>query len=816
MIFKTLVMSNIRSYDNNRIDFPLGNTLFEGDVGSGKSTILMALEFALFGLGNQKGDALLRKGSKKGSVLLNFSVGGKEYQVKRSLVRNEKNNSIRQDKGILSVNGKKMQLSPSEIKEKVLNILQFKEPLNPRAQSVIFRYAVYTPQEEMKFILSQKPDLRLETLRKAFGIEDYKIAQENAATISRLIKERISYLSGQTADLDEKKNQLAKLKEEIQKNRDDLARLSSCWEKIEAKLEEEKEKIDELEGVETELKQVEAEIPHIKKQIGDKEKICLRYKEEIQKARAENQDKYQPKIKELEEMKIPSTVPDDILKKKVKFVKDNIEERYGLISKLSVLDESNERIENELKENKDKKSEDLTQEQQILGKKLEEQSELVNSHQSQLNKITERIIKIKTQKDEINKKLENLDGLGDLCPICGSSLDEKHKKELKNEREHEFKRLNSESKILDEVKIKGEKELETYNKEYESIERDLRGLELIFNKINEYNVINDRIKSFKTKINIINEDLELIMGDVGFEDVNHYLNHLETLLESLKDYKRAQDELKSIKYYYVKNNDIISDNTKNITIIEQEIKILKENLLQAQSKVDKMSGVMDEIEKIKTSHKKTDKEFQDCNQEIITTKTMIKSYSADISMKEEEIQKKKGILKQLNNLKDYHTWLNDYLIPTLSVIEKHVMQNIHLEFDDNFQKWLHILMDDPSKTGRINEEFTPIIEQDGFEQEINYLSGGEKTSVALAYRLALNYMVQKVSTGMESNLLILDEPTDGFSKEQLFKVREILNELECPQIIIVSHERELESFADNVFHIEKIDGISEVSQVNGK
>jgi exonuclease SbcC len=809
-------MKNIRSYDNNRIDFPLGTTLFEGDVGSGKSTILMALEFALFGLGNQKGDALLRKGSKKGSVILNFSVEGKEYQVKRSLVRNENNNSIRQDKGILGENGKKIQLSPSEIKEKILNILHFKEPLNPRAQSVIFRYAVYTPQEEMKFILSQKPDLRLETLRKAFGIEDYKIAQENAATISRLIKERISYLSGQTADLDEKKNQLTDLKEELQKNKDDLAKLSSGQKIIEAKLEEEKEKIDELEGIETELKQVKVEIPHIKKQIGDKGKICLRYKEEIQKAKEENHDKYQPKIKKLEEMKIPSTDPEDNLKNKVKFVKEKIEERYGLVSKLSVLDESKERMEDELKENKDKKSEELKQEKHILDKKLEEQYELVNSHQSQLNKITERIIKIKTQKDEINKKLENLDGLGDLCPICGSSLDEEHKKELKNEREKEFKRLNSESKVLLDVKIKGEKELETFNKKYKSTEKDLRDLKLICNKINEYNIINDGIKSIKTKVGKIDEDMELIMGEVGFEDVNQYLNHLETLFEKIKDYKRAQDELKNLKYYYVKNNDIITENTKNITFIEQEIKLLKENLVQAQNKVDKMSGVMGEIEKIKTSNKKTEKEFQDCNQKITTTKTLIKSYSADILKKEEEIHKKKGILKQLNNLKDYQTWLNDYLIPTLSIIEKHVMQNIHLEFDENFQKWLHILMDDPSKTGRINEEFTPIIEQDGFEQEINYLSGGEKTSVALAYRLALNNMVQKVSTGMESNLLILDEPTDGFSKEQLFKVREILNELECPQIIIVSHERELESFADNVFHIEKIDGISEVSQVNGK
>ncbi len=63
---------------------------------------------------------------------------------------------------------------------------------------------------------------------------------------------------------------------------------------------------------------------------------------------------------------------------------------------------------------------------------------------------------------------------------------------------------------------------------------------------------------------------------------------------------------------------------------------------------------------------------------------------------------------------------------------------------------------------------------------------------------------------MKSNLLILDEPTDGFSKEQLFKVREILNELKCPQVIMVSHENELESFADHTFKVEKMQGTSEI------
>jgi exonuclease SbcC len=68
-----------------------------------------------------------------------------------------------------------------------------------------------------------------------------------------------------------------------------------------------------------------------------------------------------------------------------------------------------------------------------------------------------------------------------------------------------------------------------------------------------------------------------------------------------------------------------------------------------------------------------------------------------------------------------------------------------------------------------------------------------------------------VSVGMRSNLLILDEPTDGFSKEQLGNVREVLEEVGSPQVIIVSHDKELESFADQIFKVEKIGNESTVS-----
>jgi exonuclease SbcC len=159
-------------------------------------------------------------------------------------------------------------------------------------------------------------------------------------------------------------------------------------------------------------------------------------------------------------------------------------------------------------------------------------------------------------------------------------------------------------------------------------------------------------------------------------------------------------------------------------------------------------------------------------------------------------------------------WVQDYFLPTLEMVEKQVMMNHNQEFNAQFQKWFGMLVDDPGKQAKVDEEFTPVIQQDGLDQEVSYLSGGEKTSVALAYRLALNSVVRRESSGLESNLLILDEPTDGFSKEQLSKVREILDEIRSPQIILVSHERELESFADQVIKVSKANGESSISVSN--
>ena len=116
MLLNSLIIDNIRSYEHEEVEFPRGISLFEGDIGSGKSTVLMAIEFALFGLGSQKAESLLAKKSESGTVILDFSVDDEKYEIKRTLLR--KNSGVNQDpkNSWIKIDGVKEPLSPSEFK----------------------------------------------------------------------------------------------------------------------------------------------------------------------------------------------------------------------------------------------------------------------------------------------------------------------------------------------------------------------------------------------------------------------------------------------------------------------------------------------------------------------------------------------------------------------------------------------------------------------------------------------------------------------------------------------------------------------------
>ena len=46
MKINKITLDNIRSYEHQEIEFPEGSTLLSGDIGSGKTSILLGIEFA--------------------------------------------------------------------------------------------------------------------------------------------------------------------------------------------------------------------------------------------------------------------------------------------------------------------------------------------------------------------------------------------------------------------------------------------------------------------------------------------------------------------------------------------------------------------------------------------------------------------------------------------------------------------------------------------------------------------------------------------------------------------------------------------------
>jgi DNA repair exonuclease SbcCD ATPase subunit len=62
------------------------------------------------------------------------------------------------------------------------------------------------------------------------------------------------------------------------------------------------------------------------------------------------------------------------------------------------------------------------------------------------------------------------------------------------------------------------------------------------------------------------------------------------------------------------------------------------------------------------------------------------------------------------------------------------------------------------------------------------------------------------------DIIILDEPTEGFSEFQLDKLRDVLQELDVGQLIIVSHEQKVEGFVDSVVKLRKEAGNSSIDK----
>lgn len=672
MLIKRIALKNIRSYNDGEeteVEIPEGIVLFEGDVGSGKSTLLYAIEFALFGFSDMKGAHLLSEGRKEGHVEVGFVAEGKEYLVRRGLKK--RGEDVVQEECFISVEGSWMKLSPSDLKQKIVAVLKFNEPTHPRAESLVYRYAVFTPQEQMKEILFQNADTRLQVIRRVLGVQSYQVAADNSDAVARKVGEMSFGLKRASDDLEDTKSEL----EEKSKT---LTNLDS---KLPALREDESEALRSVEKLESEWKELRdkreqmsattGRIPDLKKRIDDLES---------------QQREDQEKICELE----------DHFMHEIKPIMEAFESKTHPMMSSKALDSELDGTRNELLQ--------LKQNMAVLEAQLEDFREIVSKG---------------------------------VCPVCGQNIPQGFSAKSDHAMQ-EAGRVNREITRLEQLvstltlKAMEAREFEEEERGYRKLARESAGTERDVSRL--------RTRLAKTTGELPNLKAEL---------------------------EEASDQAESMKG---------------------------------------LSGMLEELDAELTKARDRSKTARDALTRAETQRAEIARESDRLS---KALAEKEAMRLEARRLLAYRNWLDGFFRPTVELIEKQTLTQANSRFNYHFQRFFTSLVDDQDMVVRVKEDFSPVFERQGFEQDFDALSGGERTSMALAYRFALNSVVREDITA-QTELVILDEPTDGFSKEQIYKMRDLLEELDSRQVILVSHEKELESMANRVFRVDKINGTSRV------
>ena len=806
------MIENIRSYNEEVIDFPRGITLFEGDIGSGKSTILMGIEFALFGLGSEKADALLAKKADQGSITLNFSVDEKNYEVKRTLKRSS--TSISQDakNTYIKIGDEKEPLSPAELKQRVLQILKFNEPGGATAVSKIFRYAVFTPQEEMKQVLSDT-EKRLETIRRAFGVEDYKTAAENASKVLTELNVQIVRFEERTRGIEDfEKNikdangQILKIKTENTKAEKIKNEKESEKKEIELDLEKYNEKIKTKTKLETDLSNLETKI--IEKE-EDLEEITVQIKDKNEALKTISKElDGQKKIKK------PTTKSVSEIELEIKKFQKNDREITELQPRITrYLEKQPEDVISKYK-NKKYNDEYFDKKREMLHEGDDKLAEEMKRSEENKKKLEKTIIQNETMQENLQKEITKFTKIGSQCPYCKSKITKEHLKKIESERKEGLEEIK-------EILKKDEKDLQEIKSQIMKEETDSR---ILRNEVGDFEIqfsewltardtmrelphLKSQMNSL-LKQNTITREKEFVCDAKSPVD---YLTELKDALVNFQNLQKISDGLKREQNSAQKD---LGEYQEKRGRLEDDLKNSREKSDNISKEIRSYEGLDDKIDEIKEKLGPIQKIIDEKNDTLSQNRVRLKNENEKLK---ENLQNKKNAEKwQQSYLKyrNYYDWIKEFFIPTIDKIEKQVLLSIQQNFNEIYRRWYSMLLDDPTKESRIDENFTPIVDQDGYEQNINYLSGGEKTSIALAYRLTLNSLIRKETESMKSNLLILDEPTDGFSKTQLSKVRTLLEELHSQQIILVSHEKELETYVDNVFHVSRSEEYSRVTRLN--
>lgn len=752
-LIRSITLKNWKTHKNTKLDFSKGTNILIGQMGAGKSSLMDAISFALFGTFpaiHHKRVAVSRlirsrpKQESSGSVRLEMDINGESYAITRELSLNGKSTAT------IERNGFYLQSQPERVTEEIERILKVDYDL--------FSKAIYSEQNQLDYFLDLRASDRKKQIDGLLGLDKFATAQDNTTSLINRIRDLVSDsermvrefdIDKSTADLRELRDSLQLLKKEHDEAEKSVKRLNDEKSKTGAESRRLKEMqnrkimlLKEIEGLKGRLDLLESEIKK-----ADQQKLPTKQAALSEKATL---------VKELEAVRLKEH--------------HNAEAERKLHSEMAKLEVelSTARKENAEVERIDKQLE--KEGKDSVHKKITE----CNEH---IDRLSVEAAHSKSVILETEKQLKELKSHLSKCPICERELDAEMVSRITEGKNRLIAEHGAKAKELDASLSKRRVEL-----------KDLTALS------NSIAVMEEQRKKYA------GSDERIRKAESGLE-------------ASKKDYERAKSEHESALKRIQEVSDAIQKNAHVIEGIERTERHMSEKeriSAELSAKTTESNAIvvdekmMDELQKalLKTEA------------ELGKHTANITSYSRSISEKEARIKEKESEVERINRM---HSELSrrKKLIDNLSKFKLSLSETqsvLRVLLINSINGIMHEVWNELYPYGDY-QSVNLDASDDGYELKVkvnsngqqewesveSIASGGERSTACLAMRIAFSLV-------LVPNLkwLILDEPTHNIDQQGLSKFVRMFSETLpgiVDQVFIITHDEMLKQVSDARIYI---------------
>lgn len=756
-MLKNLFLENWKSHSQSSVSFQSGTNIFVGKIGAGKSSLVDAICFALYGtypaLKTDKltiAETIMFKPVKKDSakIILTLEFDKNIYKVEREIFL-EKTNTAKLYKNDKLIAGPKQ----TDVNEKITALLEIDYNL--------FIKIVYSEQNEIDYFLKIPPGKRKEQFDSLFGINNLENIKINSRELSRLLtsdlelhNRLLSQIQQQlsTFNINQTNEQLAQLKiqqEEIEKTKHNLLTQKQTQD-IEYKKISEKKEIYEKHKTQIEILKFRLEKINLK---APKEDPCVSLEtlEEKQKEISKNLTLLQEENKKTEFSKTT-------LENKILFYTNEItnleKEISNLQSKITKINPSE--IEKEKQEHLQKNKETN---EQFLQKQIEETN-------------------LKKAITELEKGFFN-------CPVCDSLLSKEQQEQKLKEKKTLLLIVKENLQTLSQLLL----QLDTQNKNLQKKEQEV--------KINETNIqkIKDLVEKQKTYETINQEThkkIEALPKIISLESLQDEQKQVLLQIEQQQQFlekKEIEENLNSLESIVLALNFSEKEYIIFLTTynnLENELKHTNSLKLNLETQQNTFLKIIEQFSQLQKEESKNLLKINHLKTQILN----VSYFTASIEISQNQLRKV----------------LVDNINKTLELIWPKIY---------TYGDYISARLNTTNLKGKNDYVLEVLTKDNGWIRVEGLLSGGERTCAALSIRVAIALSLTK-----NLKLLILDEPTHNLDEKTVITFSEILNK-ELPelvnQVFVVTHDKKLLEI-ENVtkFKINRDkenDGVSKIVEV---